>query len=176
LQVSDCKKEKIKRLHGQQPIAKQSTGLNIVQWICQHVVQVGCAEAFFFCQGGEDAAPRDEGAGEGAVVDLLCSAGGAPGLEDDELRLFLFRQLKGLFRAFAEGCVHAFPVSVRDSAVHDFRRGPGGREAAQHLRTDRDNRMAGKEGQERFASVVPAVILAVFAQEAGADHDLHAYL
>ncbi len=128
-----------------------------------YILHIHHPEPGFLGQFGEYSLSRDQGAGEGSVIDLLHAATGAAGLEDDQVRLFLFRQLHGFFGTFAEGFIHGFAVSVCDGAVDDFRRRAGCGKAAQDFRADGNDGMAGKETEKGFVPVVSAVVFSVVA-------------
>ena len=64
-------------------------------------------------------------------------------------------------------------IFVRDNALHDFRRAPRCGQAAQNLRADRNHLMPPRKITDRLIVIVSAAVFAVFAQQAGADQNLH---
>ena len=100
-------------------------------------------------------------------------AAGAAGLQDGKLHPIFFCDGKGLGCARSELPVHIDALFVRDNALHDFRRAPRCGQAAQNLRADRNHLMPPRKITDRLIVIVSAAVFAVFAQQAGADQNLH---
>ena len=95
------------------------------------------------------------------------------GIYNDQIGLLPHSRFQGLFGTPAERAIHGSIVFIDDGSVHDFRRRTRHRQAAQHFRADRNERMPRQQAEKLRVQIVSAVILAVFAQQAGADHDFH---
>ena len=94
-------------------------------------------------------------------------------MQDGKLHPIFFCNGKGLGCARSELPVHIDALFVRDNALHDFRRAPRCGQAAQNLRADRNHLMPPRKIADRLIVIVSAAVFAVFAQQAGADQNLH---
>ena len=108
-----------------------------------------------------------------AVINLLNPTRRAPALKNNQIRLFLFHNLKSPQSPRLKFLSNIPAFSVYNLPLLNFRRSPGSRKPTQNFRTNLGHLMIRQKFHQPLIKIVPTVIFTIVAHKTGTDQDFH---
>ena len=111
--------------------------------------------------------------GKRPVINLLNPTRRAPALKNNQIRLFLFHNLKSPQSPRLKFLSNIPAFSVYNLPLLNFRRSPGSRKPTQNFRTNLGHLMIRQKFHQPLIKIVPTVIFTIVAHKTGTDQDFH---